>query len=122
MINLYKLEQFQVGDIVEAFGVTGKVTNLLPTSEFPVEVSFELPFGKRYEAFTSDGKLYDWHQEPVLKFISRPKKKVRKDGEVWINIYFDVTTNTFTTREDADYFAAYRADCIRVPYAYEVEE
>jgi hypothetical protein len=68
--------EYQKGDIVEAFGVRGKVTNIIQTT---VIVDFFLE-DKRIVTmnFYSNGTLYYWHKEPTLKFISRPKKKVKK--------------------------------------------
>jgi hypothetical protein len=69
--------KFQEGDIVEAFGCTGKVVRKFYTDQHDVvEVEFEN--GHTVHTFSQDGMAKTFHTEPELKFISRPKKKVKK--------------------------------------------
>ncbi len=65
---------FQVGDIVEWCGVSGVVITSKSTKDYPIECNFK--GSVRPLAFTSDGRYYDW-QEPSLKLIERPKKKIK---------------------------------------------
>ena len=78
--------RFKVGDIVEAFGLRGVVTS----SNNPIGNALFVEF-KSGEAtwFRTDGTLKHWHKEPSLKLIERPKKKVKKERTVWINVYPD---------------------------------
>lgn len=75
-VDLYELvetQDFQVGDVVEAFGVKGIVTNIDYTlSMFPVCVSFD----QKPMRFMSDGKYLDWNKAPTLKLLERPVKEV----------------------------------------------
>lgn len=74
---------FAVGDTVSVFGVEGKVVSVSVGDGF-VYVKFDgVPFE---HAFFLDGKQYNWHREPSLKLVSRPKKKVVKTIERWVNI------------------------------------
>lgn len=67
---------FQKDDIVEAFGLRGKVIDPAPHQHsFPVRVQFE---DGSIESFRADGKLSSNHKIPALKLIERPKKKVKK--------------------------------------------
>lgn len=63
--------KFQVGDKVKAFGFGGQVIEIDLQSEWPVKVKFPLANAK--EDFKADGKLFDWHAEPSLVLIERPK-------------------------------------------------
>ncbi len=65
--------KFQVGDNVEAWGCRGIVRGVHPQL---IEVSFGGT--DAYIFFFSDGRFMDWHKEPSLKLIERPKKKVTK--------------------------------------------
>ncbi len=66
---------FEVGDIVEAYRVRGKVDEIDsdPNNLYPVLVWFDSLYS---DCFTLDGKTRSWHKEPSLKLIERPKKKV----------------------------------------------
>lgn len=68
---------FEVGDIVESFGVRGKVTKIHNPEEVtcPIVVVFD---GMNVNYYTLDGKSEDWHKESSLKLIERPKKKVTR--------------------------------------------
>ncbi len=76
-------QQFQVGDIVEAFGCRGEVSRIDNTDCWPVDVVF--PEVKEQGSFLLDGRDSVWHKAPSLKLIERPKKKVIK----WVTLYKD---------------------------------
>lgn len=68
--------EFQVGDVVEAFGVEGVVSEIDDNEpHYPLLVKF--PNGEQ-DYFAISGKYISWHKEPSLKLIERPKKKVLK--------------------------------------------
>lgn len=64
--------EFQVGDKVEWCGCVGEVLAIDDYGRYPLAVDF----GVARPFFTRDGRFYEWHKEPSLKLISRPKKKV----------------------------------------------
>lgn len=66
--------KFQVGDLVEAFGVEGEVV-AIDSSSWPIRVRFS---NGEDELFSADGKLFDWHDEPSLVLIERKPKYVKK--------------------------------------------
>lgn len=70
-----EIMEFKVGDICEAFGLKCFVIDINKKHNYPVKVSFE---GGYCRNFLMDGKFEDWHLEPSLKLIERPKKKVKK--------------------------------------------
>ena len=80
MTNEQQEQEFRAGDIVEAFGCRGVVAS----SGDLIFVRFNED--DRISTFQLDGKEIYWHKLPSLKFVSRPKKKVKKKIE-WI-IYF----------------------------------
>lgn len=131
---LEKDVKFKVGDIVEAFGLRGEVMAIHSRGEFPIEVQYGL---KRngFDYFTRDGKLHNWHNEPSLKLIERPKKKVKVVIHGWMNIYPDdlkterrVYKVFFGSKEDADSTSEasgsihQRIACIEIKQEIEVEE
>lgn len=68
--------KFQVGDLCAAFGLDCVVESISNNGDvYCVRVKFP---GYIYLSFTIEGLLYLWHQEPSLKLIKRPKKKVTK--------------------------------------------
>lgn len=85
MSNTVK-NKFQVGDIVEAFGIKGKIVAIDTTypESLPVEVVFNNE-QKMKEWFALDGRESLWHITSSLKLIDRPIKKVKK----WVNLYRD---------------------------------
>lgn len=95
--------KFQVGDIVTAFGLKGKVISIKSSSLYNIIVDFE---EGPQEAFSTDGKEMLWHKEPSLKLIERPKKKVKKYMVVhkrrYSNAYvsFNVSDDFYYNRED----------------------
>lgn len=73
------MDKFQVGDIVEAFGVRGEIISLENSPSYPILVKFyDTGTFWNKAAFIIDGKFEDWHKEPSLKLIERPKKKVKR--------------------------------------------
>lgn len=74
--------EFKVGDIVSMCGATGTiistknslVESLKIEERYPIAVQFK----ERKIFFTVDGKEVEDQTEPTLKFIYRPKKKVKK--------------------------------------------
>ena len=83
MSNTVK-NKFQVGDIVEAFGIKGKIVAIDTTypESLPVEVVFNNE-QKMKEWFALDGRESLWHITSSLKLIDRPIKKIKK----WVNLY-----------------------------------
>jgi ribosomal 30S subunit maturation factor RimM len=75
--------EFQVGDIVEAFGVRGKVTEVTAF----VYVKYDTEYAPRTSnnSFLPDGRSCSWHVTPSLKLIERPKKT--KKVKVWVNVW-----------------------------------
>lgn len=91
--------KFEVGDTVEWCGVIGVIKDIKDKIDYPVKCLFE----DEYTVwFTSDGKYYNWHKEPSLKLIGRPKKKIKKYKVLYKNdcgIFF-VSQNTYSDKED----------------------
>lgn len=117
---------FKVGDIVEAFGLSGIVEAIGNSyGNPPVVVRFE---GGETVFFLPDGKYCDWHKEPSLKLIERSKNKVKKTIEGWINIFPNKdpleSHLLYSSKEQADVFAnkKLRIACVKVIGEYEVEE
>ncbi len=79
--------EFRDGDVVNFGGVVGEVT-LSESKDYPVKIKNSN--GLHLESFTIDGRLYTDHTEPLLKLVSRPKKKVKKTVEVWVNCYSEL--------------------------------
>lgn len=107
--------KFQTGDIVEAWGVDGVVRS--------IGCFIHVKFSTRDTAnFYLDGKLEEWHAEPTLKFVSRPKRKVKKT--IWVNIYEGKIYRVFDSESDAVASANFHARlCAKaVPFVGEVEE
>lgn len=61
---------FRVGDVVSWCGVEGKIKEVELRT---IDVSF--PDYGRDIAFFLDGTYLNWHREPSLKLVSRPKKE-----------------------------------------------
>jgi len=110
-------QKFKVNDIVEAFGVRGVV----------IEIRGDLVgvalANRYYVDFHGDGRQKDWHLEPSLKLIERPKKKVTKTVEAWANVYPNGDHGLSLSKESADA----RAGCERIALvklsgSYECEE
>jgi len=67
------MNDFKVGDIVEAFGVCGIII-----AEHGKIMTIQLDGVTGTDSFLKDGRAADWHKEPSLKLVERPKKKVKK--------------------------------------------
>lgn len=68
------INMFKVGDIVEAFGVKGKVIDIDEERLYGIEVEFQVQEETKTYGFIKGGLSESWHKEPSLKLISRPKK------------------------------------------------
>lgn len=110
---------FQVGDRVKWCGVEGVVIRLYDKL---INVIFS---NKEDWYFHTDGRWVEWHTESSLILVERPKKKVKKKVEYWINIYPDGTSHyAYTSRTEADVNSR-RSDRIRCDHVtgeYECEE
>lgn len=84
---------FQVGDKVKAFGVEGVVIEIRNNSYFPIVVDFN----GNIRSFLPDGRNEEFHKEPSLHLVERPKKKMRI--EAWANVYSD---NAFVVHDTHD--------------------
>lgn len=60
---------FQVGDIVEAFGVRGVVKDVNPSESQLIIVEFEN--GPSVACFFIDGRACAWHKKPSLKLAEK---------------------------------------------------
>ena len=88
---------FKKGDVVEMAGVRGVVRDTDTGGVYPLIARFD--GGKFSEAFTSDGRLITWHKKPLLKLISRAKKK--KKVTFYINVYKGGTVMAHTSKARA---------------------
>ena len=113
--------EWRVGDVVEAFGVRGRVSFIAKlTEEYPVTVIF---FNGKHHEFCEDGKFLGWHALPSLRFISREKKKVKKTVTRWVNVFIPETHEAVWRRkEDADTCCKDRIACVELKGEYEIEE
>lgn len=114
--------QFQVGDIVSFGGCEGTVTEINtvdPSYPYPIRCNFLVS----EMTFMLDGKVSLWHTEPLLKFIRRPKKKVKKTRDVWINVFPDFE-GIYRSKEEADKtcWIHQRIACTKVTLEWEEEE
>ena len=122
--------EFKVGDIVEWQGVRGTVNC---NTHYGVKVLFA---DGNIANFYADGRYFDWHKEPSLKLIERPKKMVKKTMTKWCNIYADGDVCVHSTRAGAESIAGARriaciektfewtekVACIEETFEYEIEE
>lgn len=117
--------RFKVNDIVEAFGCRGVVVEINHNRLYSVTANLD----GNLELFITDGRHLDWHREPSLKLISRPKRMVTKTIERWVNVYDGGTTGGCQlSKLDADNIhgmihpTSVRIACVRLVGTYEVEE
>jgi len=68
--------EFQKGDVVSFGGRMGIVESTDTHDHYPLNVRYSDSGGLDF--FTLDGKYDTKHTEPLLKFVSRPKEKVKK--------------------------------------------
>lgn len=78
--------EFQVGDICEFGGVEGVIVMIRVGCSFPIH--WVPNAGGPTCSFTVDGRYQTWHTKPLLNFIRRPKKKVKKTTEIvtWVEV------------------------------------
>jgi hypothetical protein len=70
---------FQVGDKVRAFGCEGRVIMDYMPAPFPLLVTLGSRSVDDIECrFMADGRSEEWHKEPSLVLVERPKKTVKK--------------------------------------------
>lgn len=128
-----KLEQsfeFKIGDIVEAFGLNGIVKDILGIPSDPlIEVDFNVNETNMIDRlFFKNGTFQKWHKTPSLKFISRPKKKVVKTFETYVNIYSHHHNSSWRflhfSKEEAEKHAMSDsiAQGVKLTGTYEIEE
>ena len=112
--------EWKVGDVVEAFGVRGKITSI---SNFRVLTVLFDDLDDAWMDFCEDGKHYLWHRTLSLRFISREKKKVRNTVTAWANVFRDGSATIWVNQKDADVFSdENRIACVELKGEYEVEE
>ena len=87
-VDYAKSFEFQVGDICEFGGVEGVVTEVLKAPEHEYPVIWKTFCDEHEAGFTLDGNFCSWHTKPLLNFIRRPKKKVKKTVEIvtWVEV------------------------------------
>jgi hypothetical protein len=124
---------FETGD--EVFSPDygwGKVTNIREGGMYPVAASFKntnsnlyTMEGKRTE-FSAAPTLFPSHLVPqyYLDLCPRPKRRVVKTLERWVNLYPHGAAYTYNTLEDAERNIASISECgpIKLTGTYEVEE
>lgn len=96
--------QFQVGDIVEAFGVRGKVLEIRDDLVYGVIVCFECENNSFQLMFQMNGIYEGWHKTPSLKLIERPPKEITfesvvNDGELFHANIFDEKLNPYINKK-----------------------
>lgn len=112
------MNEFKIGDTVEAYGCEGTVTAYYHDM---VEVVMNSNSQTLY--FYFDGKVAIWHKEPSLKLISRPKKKVTKTYTGYLVINKENGVGKIYTTEDAAKVFSDNGDIIvKITKDYEGEE
>lgn len=113
--------EFKVGDKVDWLGLKGKIISIkqMGFSNYPVIVDF----GVVKESFTVDGRWIE-EQQPSLKLIERPKKKVKKEIQVWVNVYGGegYLGKVYLSNEEADEMNRARIALATGTLTYEVDE
>jgi hypothetical protein len=110
-------KEFKVGDVVSFGGVEGVIEKIFDNDHYPIRVFFK---DGGYARFNSDGYYLYWHKEPLLKFVSRPKKKVKKD--IWINVFPNGKTASYESESDANALTSLsRIACVKTTIEYEAE-
>ena len=122
-------ENANVGDRVWWYetGSWGVITIIKKFSDFPIEVKF-LEGKRKYEVFTVGGTT-DLGLKQVLFWDAikieappRPKLKVKKVLEGWVNVY-PASSAWHDTKGDAEHEAGKsRIACVHIVQEYEVEE
>lgn len=123
--------QFQIGDYVTAFGLYGYIMGTEPDLYDPDIKHWYVIYvdGAGSDYFTLDGKMSEFHKEPSLFFVNRPKKEVKKTLECYVNLYPDTTSPTglfpvaFCSEDDANNYArTCKYVCVKVTGEYTVIE
>lgn len=114
--------EFKIDDIVEAFGLRGKVIKEIESGSRILVYWDDIP--GYAEWFYHDGKESVWHKEPSLKLIERPKKMVKKKFTRWVNYrnkepYFGTV---YSQRNEAIANAKYGSVTKEISFEIEVEE
>lgn len=97
--------QFQVGDIVEAFGVRGKVLEIRDDLVYGVIVCFECENNSFQLMFQMNGIYEGWHKAPSLKLIERPLPKeitfesLVQEGDQFNNYIDSEKLNSYTGKK-----------------------
>lgn len=69
---------FQIGDRVSWMGLLGRIISTEVPGYINALYCINVDFGVHgTESFTKDGKIHEYHKEPSLIFVSRPKKIVK---------------------------------------------
>lgn len=115
-----KLFEFRAGDRVKIEGVLHKNDNSIT---FPLVLQAA---GGRY-TFTQYGQSFDCDDKPDLILIERPKKKIKKTVEFWVNVYKPVPGLqdfiAFNSKIEADECTKYpRLACEHFTCEIEVDE
>ena len=129
-------ENAKVGDLV-FWTMNGwcKILNIYNDEEFPVLVGGTDCNGDIIKAkFTLCGRLYPYYKFPTLfpedkvpqyylDLCPRPKRKVKKTLEIWVNIFPDGGFTVYNSKKIADDLAvSTRIACIKMIGEYEEEE
>lgn len=113
----------QIGDKVQMGEMIGQVTEIDCNESEPYPVGIKLE-GSNDRLFVTSRGLYSTRQlKPCLIIIDRPRKKVKKTLDLWVNIY-EWGTETCETKEEAEECACEDAIATKVHMTgeYWVEE
>lgn len=110
----------QMGDKVQMGEMIGEVTKVQTHWAW---VSWNGISETKTAIFTINGLMFDFHPAPALIIIDRPRKKVKKTLDLWVNIY-EWGTETCETKEEAEECACEDAIATKVHMTgeYWVEE
>ena len=125
-------ENAKVGDLVFCVKIGwGTIKEIRSEFMHPISVSFELSAN---EEFMLDGRcsvadklptLFPENMVPqyYLDLCPRPKRKVKKTLEIWVNIFPDDGFTVYNSKKIADDLAvSTRIACVKMTGEYEVEE
>lgn len=105
--------ELKVGDRVSVY--LGGTHNVVPSRRVAMVIDFSSFFNERQKkewlrVRYDDGSDYSVHRGQCR--LIKPKKKPR---EFWLNVYEEVVSGAYSTKQDADKFAsADRLECILV--------
>ena len=106
--------EFQIGDTVDWDGMKGEIIEVCADR---VLVKFKY----RIIWFYSEGCGQAISQ---ITLFSRPKKKVKKTIEVWVNVYeHGIDSHQYIAEQEADRYAGFepRIACVKLTGEYEVD-